>query len=133
MNTVCVCSFYAFVYVHALTLSVSAASAPCNRSFATVPASPFAQAKCNADQRNRMAMDPVWQSVEPACREARTRTRQCHAPLSSSLAPLSPSAVCATCRSRTLASLVVSISSAAAASWLLPTASIRAVVPSCMM
>ena len=122
MNTVCVCSFYAFVYVHALTLSVSAASAPCNRSFATVPVSPFAQAKCNADQ-----------SVEPACREARTRTRQCHAPLSSSLAPLSPSAVCATCRSRTLASLVVSISSAAAASWLLPTASIRAVVPSCMM
>ena len=39
---------HAFTYVHALTSSVSAASAPSDRSFATVLAIPWLLAMCNA-------------------------------------------------------------------------------------
>ena len=104
-------------YVHVLTLSASAASAPSDRSFATVPSSPAALAKCNAD-----CLEVT------SCREA--RTRKCHCDVSATThAPNRAS--CATCRSKAPASLVASMSSAAAVSCPLPTASHRAVLPFC--
>ena len=76
---------YVFTYGHGLTTSLSAASAPSDRSFATVHTSPFSLATCNADP---VPVTLPWHFS--SCREARTRTRQCPAPpyaASFSLAP----------------------------------------------
>ena len=53
------------VHAHALTVSSSAAFAPSDSSFATVPARPFLLATCNAV------------CFSKPCQEARARSRQC--------------------------------------------------------
>ena len=146
-------------HIHVLTRQGSAAFAPSARSAVTVPAQPFSLAQCNAerfrDQTSSRDHYPVkvhtlkrqcpapsmpllpadhhlvpivhteYHDQVPFLPRPRSLSRTphtIHAPTHAS---------CPTCRSRAPASLVASISSAAAASCALKHARCRAVLPFC--